>query len=271
MQAPTLGLLVIKGKLGMSDIADNGFNQIKFYLDKSNLAYQEKPETGCKRLDIQSGKHKCTVKVFNTGTIQVQGAESELKTNLMNVKQTIENGNSVSEILPFDIEKFPELLEEKIPAIDPIIVRFVSEAILSLKAGSCLGCAFLLGGASEKAFLLLVNTYTDAISDEEMKNKFKQRTSGKFIAKIYDEFKNSWKSSLNKPENLGWTNDLEIKIEQIFQFCRICRNEAGHPHLPPNLDKGVLLANMGQFVKYVEDLYKLIDFYKNNTVQFKPD
>ena len=103
-----------------------------------------------------------------------------------------------------------------------------------------------------------------------MQKRFKSRTSGKFISKVFDEFKGSWKSSLNKPSGYGWTNDIEIKIEQIFQFCRICRNETGHPHLPPNLDKGVLLANMGQFVKYVEDLYELIRFYKSNKVQFKP-
>src|SRR5690606_39977956 len=77
-----------------------------------------------------------------------------------------------------------------------------------------------------------------------------------------------WKSSVNKPHGYGWTNDIEVKIEQIFQFCRICRNESGHPHLPPNLDKGVLLANMGQFVKYIEDMYGMINYYKENNVQF---
>lgn len=52
-----------------------------------------------------------------------------------------------------------------------------------------------------------------------------------------------------------------------FSTSRICRNEAGHPHLPPNLDKGVLLANMGQFVKYVEDLYELIAYYGEHDVE----
>jgi hypothetical protein len=61
-----------------------------------------------------------------------------------------------------------------------------------------------------------------------------------------------------------------MKIQRIFQFCRICRNEEGHPHLPPNLDKGVLIANMGQFVNYIEDLYDLIHFYVENKAGFKP-
>jgi hypothetical protein len=161
------------------------------------------------------------------------------------------------------------MLRERLPNVDPIIVRFVEEAIVTVKAGSNLGCAFLLGGASEKAVLLLVDAYTKAIPDEKMRQQFTSRTSGKFISRVFDEFKNSWKCSLNKPQGYGWANDIEIKIEQIFQFCRICRNEAGHPHLPPNLDKGVLLANMGQFVKYVEDLYELIRYYTENKVQFQ--
>ncbi|MCP4986714.1 MAG: hypothetical protein GY928_11865 [Colwellia sp.] len=160
------------------------------------------------------------------------------------------------------------MIKERIPNVDPIIVRFIEEAIITVKAGSNLGCAFLLGGASEKAIFLLVDSYTQAIPDETMRNRFISRTSGKFISKIFDEFKRSWKSSINKPGGYGWTNDIEVKIEQIFQFCRICRNEAGHPHLPPNLDKGVLLANMGQFVKYIEDLYELIKFYQENEVEF---
>jgi len=143
----------------------------------------------------------------------------------------------------------------------------MEEAIITLKAGSNLGCAFLLGGASEKAIYLLIESYKNAIKNTALKEQFIKRTSNKFISKIFNEFKNSYKSSKNKPTGFGWTNDIEIKIEQIFQFCRITRNEAGHPHLPPNLDKGVLLANMGQFVKYIEDLYKMIEYYQNNQVE----
>jgi hypothetical protein len=114
----------------------------------------------------------------------------------------------------------------------------------------------------------LVDAFAKAIPDEKMREQFMSRISGKFVARVFDEFMRSWKSSLNKPHGYGWTNDIEIKIEQIFRFCHICRNEAGHPHLPPNLDKGVLLANMGQFVKYVEDLYELIRYYTENKIQF---
>jgi hypothetical protein len=247
---------------------ESNYAQMKSYVERNKFHFQEKNEQGCKRLDVQNGMAKCVVKVYTTGTIQIQGAASKLKAALAQAKEAVENEENIGEMLPFEIERFPEVLKENIPDVDPIIVRFIEEAIISIKAGSNLGCAFLLGGASEKAIYLLIDAYTRAIPDQTMRDRFISKTSKKFISKVFDEFKASWKSSINKPQGYGWTNDIEVKIEQIFQFCRICRNEAGHPHLPPNLDKGVLLANMGQFVKYIEDLYGMINYYKENNVQF---
>ncbi|MBY5941252.1 hypothetical protein KUW00_10170 [Halomonas sp. DP5N14-9] len=252
----------------MSDIMESNYAQMKSYVERNKFPFQEKDEQGCKRLDIQNGKAKSVVKVYSTGTIQIQGAESNLKTALTQAKDAVENEENIGEMLPFEIERFPEVLKENIPDVDPIVVRFIEEAIVTIKAGSNLGCAFLLGGASEKAIYLLIDAYTQAIPDQTMRDRFVSKTSKKFISKVFEEFKASWKSSINKPQGYGWTNDIEVKIEQIFQFCRICRNESGHPHLPPNLDKGVLLANMGQFVKYIEDMYGMINYYKENNVQF---
>lgn len=251
----------------MSEIQDKNYAQVKSYVERNRWANTEKVEGNCKRIDVQNGKFNCAVKVYETGTVQVQGAESKLKEALNDAKKAIENEENIGEMLPFEIERFPDLLRERIPTIDPIIVRFIEEAIITVKAGSNLGCAFLLGGASEKAIYVLIETYTAAIKEEKHRTAFVSRTSGKYISRVFDEFKGSFKSSKNKPVGFGWTNDLEIKIEQLFQFCRICRNETGHPHLPPNLDKGVLLANMGQFVKYVEDLYQLIAYYEANPVE----
>jgi hypothetical protein len=236
----------------MSEIQSKHHDQVKSFIERNGWTHTEKIEGTTKRLDVKNGKFNCCAKIYESGTIQVQGAESKLKEALLEAKSAIENEQSIGEMLPFEIEKFPQTLQEQVPNIDPIIVRFISEAIITLKAGSNLGCAFLLGGASEKAIYILIESYTRAIDDEPMRTKFISRTSNKYISKVFDEFKGSFKSTKNKPSGYGWSNDIEVKIEQIFQFCRICRNEAGHPHLPPNLDKGVLLANMGQFVKYIE-------------------
>jgi hypothetical protein len=163
---------------------ESNYAQMKSYVERNKFPFTESSEQNCKHIDVQHGKAKCAVKIYSTGTIQLQGAESKLKEALDQAKQAVENEESIGEILPFEIERFPEMLREQIPNVDPIIVRFVEEAIVTVKAGSNLGCAFLLGGASEKATLLLVDAYAKAISDEKMREQFMSRISGKFIARV---------------------------------------------------------------------------------------
>jgi hypothetical protein len=134
----------------MSEIQSKHYSQIKSLIERNQWSHSEKPESGCKRIDVKNGKFSAVVKIYETGTIQVQGAESNLKESLLKAKEAIENGENTENILPFEIERFPEILQERIPAIDPVIVRFIKEAIITVKSGSNLGCAFLLGGASEK-------------------------------------------------------------------------------------------------------------------------
>ena len=158
-------------------------------------------------------------------------------------KEAVESEEEIQELLPFEIEKFPETLKTNIPDIDPVIVRFIEEAIYSLKSNLLLGCAFLLGAASEKAILNLIETFGNSIELEKNREKFKSKTNAKFISRAYDEFKKSFSACKTKPTDFDIQQDLDIKIDGIFHFCRICRNEVGHPQIVPNLAKGVILAN----------------------------
>ncbi|MGD1902112.1 MAG: hypothetical protein ACFB9N_07715 [Geitlerinemataceae cyanobacterium] len=186
--------------MNASNIQDANYTQMVSFIERNNFTFQEKEENGAKRIDVQSGKNKCCIKVYSTGTIQVQGSNSRLKEILEQAKTAIENEEALDEILPFEIERFPNVLRETIADIDLVIVRFIEEAILSYKAKSLLGCAFLLGSASEKAILLLIETYGNAIDDDKNRTKFQNRIKGKFISKAFDEFKISFKSSKNKPD-----------------------------------------------------------------------
>lgn len=58
------------------------------------------------------------------------------------------------------------------------------------------------------------------------------------------------------------SQDLETVIGSMFQFCRITRNEVGHPQIVPDLDRGVFLANLGHFVTYIERTYGLMTHFR---------
>ncbi len=248
--------------------AQDVLERMKAYVSEQGWECVEKDEGKTKRLDIRYGKATCCFKIYENGTIQVQGAPSQLYDALQHAKITIENdGILVKDVIPFDIDKFPEKLQASIKDIDPIIVRFLAESIQCIKANSLLGCAFLLGAASEKAIWLLVEAFASAIDDDTNQKKFIECISGKPISKAYDDFSRRFKACKSKPVDSSISRDLETQINSIFQFFRICRNEVGHPHIPPNLDKGILLANMGQFMKYMEAIYRLIAYFAKTKVK----
>jgi len=53
----------------------------------------------------------------------------------------------------------------------------------------------------------------------------------------------------------------------MFQFCRITRNEVGHPQIVPDLDKGVILANLGNVVTYLSRIYGLMKHFRETGVE----
>jgi hypothetical protein len=217
---------------------------------------------------VKSGVPRAGIVVYNTGRIHVEGAESELKTWCLDVKKSIEEGASAPGILlPTEIEKLPQTLQQRVPACDGVILWFFQEALRCYKGGSPAGAAFLLGAASEKAILNLIEAYASSIADEENKQKFLQRVNNRMISVKYDEFKRSYKSASPKPKDPVLAQDLEQILDGAFNFYRHTRNQVGHPQVIPDLDRGVILANLGQFIVYVERIYALIEFFNSNAIQ----
>ena len=101
------------------------------------------------------------------------------------------------------------------------------------------GCGL---GKSDLAFDC---SFASAIDDDVNQKKFRDGSSNRVVSRAYEDFTKRFKSCKSKPTDPALIYDLETQVESIFQFFRICRNEVGHPHIPSNLDKGVLLANMG--------------------------
>lgn len=217
---------------------------------------------------VKLGAARAGVLVYNSGKIVIEGAESDLKKWLVELKSSIESGSAAPGILlPAEIEKFPQTLQERVPACDGVVLWFFQEALRCYKAGSPAGAAFMLGAASEKAILLLIETYGNRIKDEKNRENYFSRINNKMISVKYDEFKRSYKSASPKPKDLLLAQDLEQLLDGAFNFYRHTRNAVGHPQIIPDLDKGVILANLGQFIVYVERIYGLMAFYNENDVQ----
>ena len=225
--------------------------EVKAFLERQRLQSTESDEQHCLKLEVRSGAQKAFVGVFNTGRLLVQGPASPLKSLLEEMKAALEAGDvTPGQALPFEIELFPEAIRGRVPTVDPVIVEFIREAIMCVKANALLAAAFMLGAASEKAINLLIHTYGDSIRDETNRGKFQARINGRTISTKYDEFEKSYRGCKSRPKEPALAQDLEVLIGQMFQFSRITRNEVGHPQIVPDLARGVILANLGQFVHY---------------------
>jgi hypothetical protein len=86
------------------------------------------------------------------------------------------------------------------------------------------------------------------------------------ISKKYEEFSACYKGCKSRPADGALAQDLDVLIGSMFQFCRITRNEVGHPQIVSDLDKGVLLANLGHLVTYIERIYGLIRHFQEHGV-----
>lgn len=243
-------------------------NSVRAMLEREGVYEREDDIDYATKFSLKSGANRAIILVYNTGKMHVQGADSPLKTWAGNVKESIEQGTAAPGVLlPAEIEKFPQTLQERVPACDGVIIWFFQEALRCYKAGSIAGAAFMLGGASEKAIITLIEAYGNSIKDDSHKAAFFGRVNSRAISAKYDEFKRSYKSAKTKPKELPLAQDLEQLLDGAFNFYRHTRNSVGHPQIIPDLDPGVVLANLGQFITYIERIYALMDFYAENGVE----
>lgn len=124
----------------------------------------------------------------------------------------------------------------------------------------------MIGAASERAIGLLIQSFGDCIADEGNRNKYFSKMNNRMISKKFEEFSACYRGCKSRPTDAALSQDLDVLIGSMFQFCRITRNEVGHPQIVPDLDKGVLLANLGHLVTYIERIYGLIHHFQQTGV-----
>lgn len=240
--------------------------EVVSFLERNNLAFEVKAIQHATQLAVHDGRATVCVNVFKSGKIVVQGSPGRLLDLLNKMKDALAGGVTPGTVLPFEIERFPERIREKIPDCDPVIVRFVEEAITCFKSNALLATAFMLGAASERSINLLIECYADAIADQGNRDKFRSRINGRTISARYEEFKKSYAGCKSKPTDGVLAQDLDTVIGGTFHFCRVTRNEVGHPQIVPDLDAGVILANLGHYVTYIERIYALMRHFQNGGV-----
>lgn len=164
---------------------------------------------------------------------------------------------------PYDPDGYLKYLKSEILNLDDTITMYIAESLMAYLRGLTLSSTVMLGGASEKAFLLLLESFTNAISDTTKKVQFENNTKGP-VKKKFDEFRKTI-IQIRKTLPRSLSDDLEIQLDGIFNFIRTCRNDVGHP-TGRKIDRNLAYANLRLFVPYCKRTYELIDYFKNNNI-----
>ena len=182
------------------------------------------------------------------------------------IKQEPEKRTDIDDLYLQGVQNIPSLIRRDIPGCDEVIIRYTEEAVNCVIAEAWLAATVMVGAASEKAILLLIDAYADAITNETAKERFKNQVNGRWIAHKFDKFKQSYQSCQNKPGDRVLSEGFGVAIEPTFQFCRTTRNEVGHPDVVPTFEKSEIIANLNHIPRYIKLIYELMGHFKDNGV-----
>jgi hypothetical protein len=157
---------------------------------------------------------------------------------------------------PYDPDRYLGRLKARLPDLDPAIVAYLTESLRAFRIDCLLSSTITLGCASEKAILLLLEAYTDALAAPKG-DTFRKRIEGKVIKTQFDEFSKMAESHLKGLLPREIRENLDISLTSIFAKLRVHRNAAGHP-TGQVLDREQAYAHLMVFPHYMETVYALL-------------
>lgn len=163
--------------------------------------------------------------------------------------------------VPNDTSEYLKRIRKEIPDLDNVIEIYLSESVRTYNINQLLSATITLGCASEKALLLLIETFRDTFNDLSKQQSFIKKIEGKFIKTQFDEFNKELQNvRTNLPYELkeNYTNTLF----GVFEMIRSNRNQAGHP-TGKQIDKEALLANLQVFIPYCKFIYKMKKYFED--------
>ena len=164
-------------------------------------------------------------------------------------------------VIVYDINGMLKLLKDKVPSVDPVIEKYFSECLTTLRVNSMLASAVMLGCAAEKSILLLFDSYINWLKVNSTQKQYEnlKKFQSSNIARKFDELTksiNGHKADIR--EDL--LEDYDIVINSIFTIIRKTRNDSGHP-TGKSIYRDELISMIYVFINHCKKVYELIEFF----------
>lgn len=179
-----------------------------------------------------------------------------------------EKGESIlssETVTPYDPDSYIKQLSKDIDNIDDIVIKYLEESLNTFRIGCYLSSTIALGCASEKAFLLLIESFKNAMNNHDSREKFSKAVEGKTIKRQYDEFMKYYNSTFKSRLNGDLREGFDTTVLGVFEMIRMNRNDAGHP-TGKQIERDILYSNIIVFRSYIKKIYQLINWLTVNSI-----
>jgi hypothetical protein len=163
---------------------------------------------------------------------------------------------------PNDSTGYLKRIKGEVPQLDSVIETYLVESVRTYNINQLLSSTITLGCASEKALLVLIETFKQTFKEDLKRTAFSKKVDDKFIKTQFDEFNKAFQHilpQLSYELKDKYTNTLA----GVFEMIRYNRNAAGHPS-GKQVDKDTLFANLQVFIPYCKYIYELKDYLDQN-------
>jgi hypothetical protein len=167
-------------------------------------------------------------------------------------------------ILPHDPDGYLREFQKTVPGVDPTITEYLTEALQCYIHGLNRAAAVMLGGASEQAVLLLIESCMDSVNDSIVKLRFESDVEkASSIFRKYDLFEKRFSTIKSRmPRELS--DNVDSQLRGVFDLIRSSRNDAGHPASGGSVGRDAVYSHLCLFTPYSQRIYGLIDWFSAN-------
>jgi hypothetical protein len=169
-------------------------------------------------------------------------------------------------INPYDPEGYLSALVARVPALDPTARAYLEEALECLRRSCYRACAVMLGGASERVMMMLIDSFHRALQDQRRRARFEKNALKPIsIRRRFDYFRTELGTIRAALPNV-LAEDLDLRLDGAFALIRAARNDGGHPSINAAVTRDTAHGNLLLFPSYWEKVDALIGHLRNNPI-----
>lgn len=241
--------------MAQQTIFEQKLNAFEQYLKYHSLFTEKKDISNGKQIVVKDNINSAFINIYNNGTVVISGKDSNLKSILEELKNKI-GENKADEILK-DSNKALNDLKNK--GVDEIILKYMEEGLKCLNQKCIFASSVLFGAVSERGIQLLGEAYYSLQKD----NKAQERLAKFKKSNISTSFEILLNNLSQDQKVNSEFKDYKSKLEQVFHFYRLARNDVVHPKDIPELNTNSQLFALGALMQYITFITKMISEFKS--------